>query len=58
MKRLFLVFALGFFSISLSFAGGNPEIQLNPYSEYFVLVSFRIVSGEIKIEDISGSQVE
>jgi hypothetical protein len=71
MKKIFLTLTVGIISISSIFAGINPdlqdemnekviidlsEIQLNPYSEDFVLVSFKIEKGEIKIQNISGSQ--
>lgn len=73
MKKLVLVFAFGFFSLSSLFAASTPDlesemtekvvidlsdIRLDKYTEDYVLVSFKIVNGEIKINEIKGSQVE
>ena len=73
MKKLILVVVFGFFSWSSLFAASTPgldneigqkvvidlsNIELDTYSEDYVLVSFKIVDGQIKINDIQGSQVE
>lgn len=72
MKKVVLVLAFGFFSLFSLFAGTVPgldsemeqkvvvdlsEIQLDKYVEDYVLVSFNIVDGIIKIDEISGTQV-
>jgi hypothetical protein len=73
MKKLVVLFILSVFTMSTSFASGNPElfkeikrklrldmsqVDLNDNKKDFVLVRFKIVDNEIKIKDIDGSNVE
>lgn len=73
MKKLVVLFVLSVFTMSTSFASGNPElfkeikrkltldlsqVQLDESNKDYVLVSFQIVDNEIKILDIDGSSVK
>lgn len=70
MKKLAVLFAAFIISISVSFAGSNPElseeinqkvivdlsdIDLNIETEDFVIVRFSIVNGAIQIQGVQGS---
>jgi hypothetical protein len=73
MKKLIVAFVIGLLSMGTSFAASNPglaneinekvvidlsDIELDQYSTDYVLVSFKIENGQIKINEIQGSQVE
>ena len=70
MKKLIVVFVVGLLSASFSFAAEPSlseeindkviidlsNVELDQYSQDYVLVSFKIVSGQIIINGVRGTQ--
>jgi len=73
MKKLVVLLAVGLLTISSSFSAVNPElvreieskvfvdlsqIELDEYNQDYVMVSFKIIDHEIKIQEINSTNSE